>query len=106
MTFGGATYRCVQAHTSQPDWTPTAVAALWSRVACAATVADAATQQALEAQGRSAPTAGTETTGIAAGQVGAGFVAAGQGERREIVSPGGERRTVRVVAPNLAPAIQ
>lgn len=69
-------------------------------------VADAATQQALEAQGRSAPTAGTETTGIAAGQVGAGFVAAGQGERREIVSPGGERRTVRVVAPNLAPAIQ
>lgn len=68
--------------------------------------ADAATQQALDAQGRAAPTASTETTGIAAGQVGAGFVGANQGERREMVTSGGERRTVRVVAPNLAPAIQ
>ncbi len=68
--------------------------------------ADAAAQQALEAQGRAAPTASTETTGIASGQVGANVVGANQGERREVVNAAGERRTVRVVAPNLAPALQ
>lgn len=26
-------YRCVQAHTSQPEWTPTAASSLWSRAA-------------------------------------------------------------------------
>lgn len=26
-------YRCVQAHTSQPDWTPDATPALWTEVA-------------------------------------------------------------------------
>lgn len=29
--FDGLLYRCVQAHTSQPDWTPPAVPALWVR---------------------------------------------------------------------------
>jgi extracellular elastinolytic metalloproteinase len=32
VTFQGATYRCIQAHTSQPDWTPAAVPALWQRL--------------------------------------------------------------------------
>lgn len=30
-TFDGLLYRCVQAHTSQDDWTPPAVPALWVR---------------------------------------------------------------------------
>ena len=30
-TFEGLLYRCVQAHTSQDDWTPPAVPALWVR---------------------------------------------------------------------------
>ena len=29
--YGGLLYRCVQAHTSQADWTPPAVPALWLR---------------------------------------------------------------------------
>lgn len=31
--YGGALYRCVQAHTSQDDWTPDQAASLWSQVA-------------------------------------------------------------------------
>lgn len=31
--YNGALYRCLQAHTSQDDWTPDAVAALWTKVA-------------------------------------------------------------------------
>ncbi|WP_368861118.1 carbohydrate-binding protein, partial [Streptomyces griseus] len=27
-----ATYRCLQAHTAQPGWTPADVPALWQRV--------------------------------------------------------------------------
>src|SRR5438552_15776907 len=34
VTYTGATYRCVQAHTGGAGWTPDAVAALWSRVTC------------------------------------------------------------------------
>ncbi len=30
--YDGQMYRCVQAHTSQDDWTPDAAASLWSRV--------------------------------------------------------------------------
>lgn len=30
-TFEGLLYRCVQAHTSQSDWTPPTVPALWVR---------------------------------------------------------------------------
>jgi hypothetical protein len=30
--FDGALYRCVQAHTTQADWTPPAVPALWTPV--------------------------------------------------------------------------
>jgi hypothetical protein len=30
-TYSGVLYRCLQAHTSQPDWTPPAVPALWQR---------------------------------------------------------------------------
>jgi len=34
VTFAGQTYQCIQAHTSQPDWTPPAVPALWGVVDC------------------------------------------------------------------------
>lgn len=30
--YGGRLYRCVQAHTTQADWTPDAVPALWARM--------------------------------------------------------------------------
>ena len=29
VQYGGALYKCVQAHTSQADWTPDATPALW-----------------------------------------------------------------------------
>ena len=32
IEYGGTLYRCVQAHTSQPDWTPPATPALWVAV--------------------------------------------------------------------------
>ena len=32
VRHGGTLYRCVQAHTSQADWTPDAAPALWVRV--------------------------------------------------------------------------
>lgn len=32
VTYGGATYRCLQGHTAQAGWTPAAVPALWQRV--------------------------------------------------------------------------
>ncbi|MDK1474951.1 alpha-lytic protease prodomain-containing protein [Streptomyces sp. 549] len=32
VTYGGATYRCLQAHQAQAGWTPPAVPALWQRV--------------------------------------------------------------------------
>lgn len=32
VQFEGLLYKCVQAHTSQQDWTPTAAPSLWSRV--------------------------------------------------------------------------
>lgn len=34
VTYGGTYYQCLQGHTSQPDWTPSAVPALWSHVTC------------------------------------------------------------------------
>lgn len=34
VTFGGAAYQCIQAHTSQADWTPAAVPALWGLAVC------------------------------------------------------------------------
>jgi hypothetical protein len=34
ITYNGQTYRCVQGHTSQPDWTPDVVRALWEPVEC------------------------------------------------------------------------
>jgi hypothetical protein len=33
IRFGDKLYRCVQAHTSQADWTPDATPALWTEVA-------------------------------------------------------------------------
>lgn len=30
--YGGDLYRCVQAHTSQADWTPAAAASLWAKI--------------------------------------------------------------------------
>jgi len=32
VTYNGSTYRCLQAHNSQPGWTPVAVPALWALV--------------------------------------------------------------------------
>jgi hypothetical protein len=32
VTYQGKTYKCIQAHTSQAGWTPTAVPALWQQV--------------------------------------------------------------------------
>lgn len=32
VKFGDTLYKCVQAHTSQSDWTPDVVPALWTRV--------------------------------------------------------------------------
>jgi chitinase len=29
VSYGGSEYKCIQAHTSQPDWTPPATPALW-----------------------------------------------------------------------------
>lgn len=68
--------------------------------------ADAAAVRALEAAGRSAPTAGTESSGIGPSNLGTGTVSANQGEVREMTTPAGERRTVRIVAPAITPAIQ
>ena len=33
IRYGEKLYRCVQAHTSQADWTPDAIPALWTEVA-------------------------------------------------------------------------
>lgn len=33
LQYGGKLYKCVQAHTSQADWTPAAAPALWTEVA-------------------------------------------------------------------------
>ena len=32
VRYGGVLYKCVQAHTSQEDWTPDATPALWTRI--------------------------------------------------------------------------
>lgn len=32
INYGGLLYKCAQAHTSQADWTPDAIPALWVRV--------------------------------------------------------------------------
>lgn len=33
VSYDGKYYRCVQSHTSQADWTPTAAVSLWSEIA-------------------------------------------------------------------------
>lgn len=30
VSYSGVVYRCLQAHTSQAGWTPSAVASLWA----------------------------------------------------------------------------
>jgi predicted chitinase/chitodextrinase len=37
VTYNGSSYKCIQAHTSQADWTPVAVPALWQLVSSGAT---------------------------------------------------------------------
>ena len=32
VRFGGALYKCLQGHTAQADWTPTAAPSLWTKV--------------------------------------------------------------------------
>ena len=34
VTYNGSTYVCIQAHTSEPGWTPDAVPALWALAQC------------------------------------------------------------------------
>ncbi len=43
VTYGGSTYKCLQAHTSQADWTPPAVPALWQLVASGPTATNTLT---------------------------------------------------------------
>lgn len=31
-SYGNVLYRCITAHTSQPDWTPTSAPSLWAKV--------------------------------------------------------------------------
>ena len=68
--------------------------------------AEAAAARALDAAGRSAPTASTESSGIGPSNLGTGLVNANQGERRELTNSAGEKRTVRIVAPQITPGIQ
>ncbi len=68
--------------------------------------AEAAAARALDAAGRAAPTASTESSGIGPSNLGTGLVGANQGERREVVNSAGEKRTVRIVAPQITPGIQ
>lgn len=65
-----------------------------------------AARRAIDEAGRNAPTAGTASAGIGPSNLGTGTVTANQGERRELTSSSGEKRTVRIVAPNLSPLIQ
>lgn len=32
VRYGALLYKCNQAHTAQPDWTPSAAASLWARI--------------------------------------------------------------------------
>ncbi len=41
VTFNGSVYQCIQAHTSQSDWTPPVVPALWGLTSCTGGVIDA-----------------------------------------------------------------
>ena len=38
VRYGGRLYRCVQAHTSQAEWTPDKTPALWTEVAAPGTI--------------------------------------------------------------------
>lgn len=40
IRYDGKLYRCVQAHTSQADWTPEATPALWTEVAAPGEIPD------------------------------------------------------------------
>lgn len=52
------------------------------------------------------PTAGTESAGVGPATVGERVLDKGDGLKRETQSVTGERRTVRIVAPNLAPNLE
>lgn len=62
VTYGGATFRCLQGHTSQPDWTPSVVAALWSPVSCAASPTPSPTPPATPANPSASPAPDAGTT--------------------------------------------
>ncbi len=59
VLFNGAAYQCIQAHTSQPDWTPPAVPALWSPVTCSGGTGTDAGGGGTDAGGTQAPAAPT-----------------------------------------------
>jgi len=68
VRFSGNTYQCLQAHTSQPDWTPPAVPALWNPVTCSGGTGggtDAGTDSGARDSGSGSADAGTPpATGI------------------------------------------
>jgi hypothetical protein len=41
VTFDGSVYQCIQAHTSQSDWSPPVVPALWGLTSCSGGASDA-----------------------------------------------------------------
>jgi chitinase len=61
VTYAGGTYDCVQGHTSEPGWTPTAVPALWTPVTCAG--GGATSGGGTSTGGGSTTGGGTTTTG-------------------------------------------
>ena len=58
VSYQGVEYRCRQAHTSQPDWNPVAVPALWERVSAGGPTATSAPPTATSAP----PTATSATS--------------------------------------------
>src|SRR5271156_3825484 len=62
VTDGGSTFECLQAHTSEPGWTPEAVPALWEPVQCATSGSSSG-----GSTGSSSGTAGSSSGGSGAG---------------------------------------
>jgi hypothetical protein len=58
---------------------------------------------AAAASGAAAPTAGQEVSGIGGPQRDRATIGVGEGETRQITTPGGDKKSIRIVAPTLAP---
>ncbi len=77
VTYSGSTYECVQAHTSEPGWTPDAVASLWAPVSCAGVASGGGGGSAGSSGGGSS--CGTGGAGADAGTAGGSGGAGGAG---------------------------